>query len=189
MIFRIFWRKSGFMKVFRIISHSFEASFCCSDFQVGPIILFLPTVCSTPFPRKCPNIPIYFACYFYVQLNLCKSFVKRPLKKDIKILMTNGSLMKVKCIAECSPWSILQYFSPALSNNWSWNPIFSLFESGHFTQILLYFINCSIPAVSKYFQAEWKAVWSLIRWLPQKPADLNIQCFQKRINPVQQGKG
>ena len=28
--------------------------------------------------------------------------------------MTNGSLMKVKSIAECSPWSILQYL-PALS--------------------------------------------------------------------------
>ena len=27
-----------------------------------------------------------------------------------KILMTNGSLMNVKSIAECSPWSILQYF-------------------------------------------------------------------------------
>ena len=27
-----------------------------------------------------------------------------------KILMTNGSLMKVKSIAECSPWSILQHF-------------------------------------------------------------------------------
>ena len=31
--------------------------------------------------------------------------------------MTNGSLMKVKSIAECSPWSILQYFLPALSDN------------------------------------------------------------------------
>ena len=28
----------------------------------------------------------------------------------LKILMTNGSLMKVESIAECSPWSILQYF-------------------------------------------------------------------------------
>ena len=28
----------------------------------------------------------------------------------IKILMTNPSLMKVKSIAECSPWSILQCF-------------------------------------------------------------------------------
>ena len=27
-----------------------------------------------------------------------------------KVLMTNGSLMKVKSIAECSPWSILLYF-------------------------------------------------------------------------------
>ena len=27
-----------------------------------------------------------------------------------KILMTNDSLMKVESIAECSPWSILQYF-------------------------------------------------------------------------------
>ena len=27
-----------------------------------------------------------------------------------KILMTNGSLMKVESIAECSHWSILQYF-------------------------------------------------------------------------------
>ena len=27
-----------------------------------------------------------------------------------KIFMTNGSLMKVESIAECSPWSILQYF-------------------------------------------------------------------------------
>ena len=26
-----------------------------------------------------------------------------------KVLKTNGSLMKVESIAECSPWSILQY--------------------------------------------------------------------------------
>ena len=32
-------------------------------------------------------------------------------KKDkTKVLKTNGSLMKVKSVAECSPWSILQYF-------------------------------------------------------------------------------
>ena len=29
---------------------------------------------------------------------------------ETKILMTDGSLMKVKSIAEYSPWSILQYF-------------------------------------------------------------------------------
>ena len=54
--------------------------------------------------------------------------------------MTNGSLMKVKSIAECSHWSILQYFWTALSDNWSWKPIFDLFESGRFTHVLLYFI-------------------------------------------------
>ena len=41
--------------------------------------------------------------------------------------MTNDSLMKVKNIAECSPWSILQYFWPALSDNWSWKQIFLVF--------------------------------------------------------------
>ena len=37
---------------------------------------------------------------------------KSALEKidKIKILMTNGSLMKVESIAECSPWSNLQYF-------------------------------------------------------------------------------
>ena len=45
-----------------------------------------------------------------------------------KILMTNGSLMKVKSIAECSPWSILRCFWPALSDNWSWKPFCGLFE-------------------------------------------------------------
>ena len=52
--------------------------------------------------------------------------------------MTNGSLMKVKSIAECSPWTILQYFWPALSDNWFEKPIFGLFESSHFIQVLLY---------------------------------------------------
>ena len=47
-----------------------------------------------------------------------KTCVKRPLKK--KVFMTNGSLMKVDSVAECSSWkrSILQYFRPALSKHW-----------------------------------------------------------------------
>ena len=49
--------------------------------------------------------------------------------------MTNGSLMKVKSIAEC----ILQYFWPALSDNWSWKQISGLFESVRFTQVWLCF--------------------------------------------------
>ena len=35
------------------------------------------------------------------------------------ISITIGSLMDVESIAECSTWSILQYFWPALSDNWS----------------------------------------------------------------------
>ena len=42
--------------------------------------------------------------------------------------MANGSLIKVKSIAECSKGSILQYFWPALSNNWSWKKFSLLFE-------------------------------------------------------------
>ena len=60
-----------------------------------------------------------------------------------KILMTNGSWMKVESIAECSPWSILQYFWPALRDNWAWKLIFGLFESGRFRQVLLYNIFLS----------------------------------------------
>ena len=43
-----------------------------------------------------------------------KPVLSRLSKIDkTKILMTICSLMKVKRIAECSPWSILQYFLPA----------------------------------------------------------------------------
>ena len=55
--------------------------------------------------------------------------------------MANGSLIKVESIAECSPWSLLQYFWPALSVNWSRKPVFCLFEGGRFTQVLLYSIK------------------------------------------------
>ena len=54
--------------------------------------------------------------------------------------MANGTLMKVKSIEECSPWSILQYVCPALSDNWIWKPIFCLFESDRFRQVYLYIL-------------------------------------------------
>ena len=66
----------------------------------------------------------------------------------------NGSLMEVKSIAECSSlWSILQYFWPALSGNQSCKPCFGVFESGHFTQVLLY-----TPAGFCYNKYIWKVV-------------------------------
>ena len=51
--------------------------------------------------------------------------------------MEKGSLMKVESIAECTPWNILQYFRPALSDNWYWKTIFVLFLSGRLKQVLL----------------------------------------------------
>ena len=55
--------------------------------------------------------------HFYHHSKTC---VKRPLKIDkTKVLMTNGSLMKLECIAGCYPWSILQYFWPAFENQFS----------------------------------------------------------------------
>ena len=52
--------------------------------------------------------------------------------------MANGSLMKVESIAECSPWSILQYVWPVLSDGWFWKPIFVFFLSCRLRQVLLY---------------------------------------------------
>ena len=49
---------------------------------------------------RCSQI---FLCY-------CKTATQKRQNKRTKILMTNDGFMKVKSIAECSPWSILQYF-------------------------------------------------------------------------------
>ena len=50
-------------------------------------------------------------CFLYLYLQYSKTFLLQPLKiEERKILITNSSLMKVESIAECSPWSILQYF-------------------------------------------------------------------------------
>ena len=65
------------------------------------------------------------------------------------VLMTPGSLMKVKIIAECSPWSILQYLWPALSDNCSWKPSF-----GRFTQVYLYVEKEKMYFTNKYI-LEW----------------------------------
>ena len=47
--------------------------------------------------------------------------------------MTTGILMKVESIAECSLLSILQYFWPALSDNWSLKPFLSFWEWQFYT--------------------------------------------------------
>ena len=72
-----------------------------------------------------------------------------PLKIDKpKVLKTDGSLMQVKSIAECSHWSILHYFWPSLSDYWYWKPIFRvLFEwplKTGFTVLHMRYVNVII---------------------------------------------
>ena len=56
-----------------------------------------------------------------------------------EVLVQNGSLMRVESMTESSPWSILQYFWPALSDNRYWKPKFwCVFLSGRLRQVLLY---------------------------------------------------
>ena len=63
------------------------------------------------------------ACFYHLAFTLQHHAYDKGLKNTVKpvynshskidktkILMTNGSLLKVESIAECSPWSILQYF-------------------------------------------------------------------------------
>ena len=58
------------------------------------------------------------------------------LKIDkIKVLMENGSLMKFENIAECSPWSICQYFRYVMGNE---NQFLVFILSGRLRQVLLY---------------------------------------------------
>ena len=71
----------------------------------------------------------------------------KPLKNghskyidETNIWMTTGSLMKGESIAKCK------------SGNWSWNPIFGLFESDRFTQVLLF---CWTIIASGCFDIWW----------------------------------
>ena len=52
------------------------------------------------------------------------------------VFKTNFGLMQVKIIAECSPWSILQYVCPSLSYHLSIGFLFFLFLSGRLRPVL-----------------------------------------------------
>ena len=54
------------------------------------------------------------------------------------VFMASFRLMQVKSIAECSLWSILQYFRPSLRYHLSLTPLLCLFLSGGLRQVLLY---------------------------------------------------
>ena len=48
----------------------------------------------------------------------------------------------------------------------------------HYSPISI-LLTCSISGVSTCFQSKWKTMLILIRWLPLKPADLDLQCSEK----------
>ena len=80
-----------------------------------------------------------------------KTCVKRPLSKRPKIGFQDRlslyagkkycRMLHFEGIAECSTWSILQYFRPSLSYRFLLRSLFCLFLSGRFTQVLLYLIS------------------------------------------------
>ena len=78
---------------------------------------------------------------FSWKYNYSKNCVKPPLSKRPKIAFLNQlslTVLQVESIADCSKGSNLQYFWPSLSYHLSLRPLFCLFLSGCFTQIILY---------------------------------------------------
>ena len=73
--------------------------------------------------------------------------------------MTTGSLLKAEIIEEYS-----YYFWPALSDNQPWKRILGLFESGRFTQVLLY------QLFAYYFKSSWHYTddqWVNLYYIPK----------------------
>ena len=68
-----------------------------------------------------------------------KTCLKWPLSKKPKMVFNaNYRLMKVKSIAECSPWSILHYLRPSLSHHLSLRSLFCIFLIVCLRQVLLF---------------------------------------------------
>ena len=82
-------------------------------------------------------MPIDFSTLLlYLQWNLCLAAPER--EDQYLFLRFNDRLMPFKSIAECSHWSILQYFRPSLSYHLSVRYLFCLFLSGRLRQVLLH---------------------------------------------------
>ena len=69
-----------------------------------------------PFPKLKSVFALQLLAFHkFMSVKSFKTTIKSVLSghskiDKTKILMINGSLMKVESIAECSPWSILQHF-------------------------------------------------------------------------------
>ena len=91
---------------------------------VSPAAGYKASICLSPFHHRLQSL-LTVLNWFLLLLVACmcllllysKLCLKPPLKKDkTKIVMTNGSLMNVERIAECTYWNILQYLCPAPSD-------------------------------------------------------------------------
>ena len=79
---------------------------------VGPVDPSFLVVNKSHFNKKNIHLTNPTKPKKYIGSQYSKTCLKQPLKKTKQrsFKITNGSLMKVKSIAECSPWSILQYY-------------------------------------------------------------------------------
>ena len=86
-----------------------------------------------------------YVCIFVLEIfslnKYSKTCLKRSRKKNTKMVFnTDYRLMQVKYIAECSPWSILQYIRPSLSYRFPFKTFVLSILSGRLRQVLLYII-------------------------------------------------
>ena len=87
-----------------------------------------------------------------LQGNKVKPVLSGHSKRRQKLVFkANYRLMQVKCIAECSKGSIMQYFRPSLSSRLSLRSLFCLLLSGRLRQVLMYskFLTSTWPDVIK----------------------------------------
>ena len=75
-----------------------------------------------------------------------------------KILMTNGSLMKVESIAECSPWTCIKRYLVL-------EPKFGHFESGLLTQVLLYPKKTLYQGIEPLRWQNYKMIQYMKQWI------------------------
>ena len=112
-----------------------------TDFSVPPshsrwILIFPDADIFTLFTQYLIH---YFTTIFHFSITTVKPVLSGHSKRRPKLFFkTDYCLMQVKSIAECSKWSILQYFRPSLRYHFPLRPLFCLFLSGGLRQVLLY---------------------------------------------------
>ena len=110
--------------------------------------------------------------YTIFKAGYSKICLKLPLKRTPKLVFnTNYRLMQVKSIAECSPWSILQYFRPSLSYHFPLRHLFCLFLSGRLRQVFLYIEVC-FGKGSLIKQNKKKELLYILQMYPYSPINI-----------------